>query len=370
MAPVLVSVGVLATAGFGVFDAWLLSCGFEGCPTPAQISAFRPAEGARVLDRNGKLIGRLNVVRRVNVSLQRVPVHVRQAFIATEDRRFYRHGGIDLRGFARASVRNARTLSVREGFSTISMQLARNTFLAHRSQGDRSFSRKLLELRVARLIENTLTKDQILERIVCNSRNVAGRVKKYYGRDAIVVYPPVDTGRFAYKGDEGFWLSINRLYPEKRIELQLRAFEQMPEERLVIVGNSGGGDHSAAYAKKLRALLPPNVSILSDLPEDELIDLYGRCRGLIATPADEDFGMGAVEAMASGKPVIAVREGGYLETVVDEKTGMLIDADSDSIVKAVKEVSRSPSKYREACVEQARKFDVGVFISRMRAMIQ
>jgi glycosyltransferase involved in cell wall biosynthesis len=209
-----------------------------------------------------------------------------------------------------------------------------------------------------------------VQRIVCNSRNVAGRVKKYYGRDAIVVYPPVDTGRFAYKGDEGFWLSINRLYPEKRIELQLRAFEQMPEERLVIVGNSGGGDHSAAYAKKLRALLPPNVSILSDLPEDELIDLYGRCRGLIATPADEDFGMGAVEAMASGKPVIAVREGGYLETVVDEKTGMLIDADSDSIVKAVKEVSRSPSKYREACVEQARKFDVGVFISRMRAMIQ
>lgn len=159
----LVSVGVLVTAGFGVFDAWLLSCGFEGCPTPAQISAFRPAEGARVLDRNGKLIGRLNVVRRVNVSLQRVPVHVRQAFIATEDRRFYRHGGIDLRGFARASVRNARTFSVREGFSTISMQLARNTFLANRSQGDRSFSRKLLELRVARLIEHTLTKDQILE---------------------------------------------------------------------------------------------------------------------------------------------------------------------------------------------------------------
>jgi len=208
-----------------------------------------------------------------------------------------------------------------------------------------------------------------IQRIVCNSRNVAGRVKKYYGREAEVIYPPVDTGRFAYKGDEGFWLSVNRLYPEKRIELQVKAFEQMPGERLVIVGNSGTGDPSAAYAEKLRASLPPNVRILSDLPEGELIDLYGRCSGLIATPVDEDFGMSAVEAMASGKPVIAISEGGYLETVIDGKTGMLIGADSDSIVKAVKEVSRDPSKYREACVEQASKFDVGIFISKMKAMI-
>lgn len=205
--------------------------------------------------------------------------------------------------------------------------------------------------------------------IVCNSRNVAGRAKKYYGRVAEVVYPPIDTSRFTYKGDEGFWLSVNRLYPEKRIELQLRAFEQMPDEKLVIVGNSSTGDLSAAYAKKLRASLPPNVSILSDIPEEELIGLYGRCRGLIATPVDEDFGMNAIEAMASGKPVIAVRQGGYLETIIDGRTGMLIDADSGSIVKAVKEVSRDPLKYREACVEQARKFDVSVFISRMRAML-
>ncbi|BAI60320.1 putative glycosyltransferase [Methanocella paludicola SANAE] len=208
-----------------------------------------------------------------------------------------------------------------------------------------------------------------IQHIVCNSRNAAGRVKKYYGRDADVIYPPVDTGRFAYKGDEGFWLSVNRLYPEKRIELQVRAFEQMPGERLVIVGNSGTGDHSAAYAEKLRASLPHNVRILSDLPEEELIDLYGRCRGLIATPLDEDFGMNAVEAMASGKPVVAVREGGYLESVVDGVTGMLIDADSSSIVKAVKDVSRDPSKFREACAEQARKFDISVFLARMEAMI-
>jgi glycosyltransferase involved in cell wall biosynthesis len=209
-----------------------------------------------------------------------------------------------------------------------------------------------------------------VQRIVCNSRNVAGRIKKYYGRDAEVVYPPVDTSRFTYKSDDGFWLSVNRLYPEKRIDLQVKSFERMPDEKLVIVGNSSAGDHSAAYAKKLRASLPPNVSILSDIPEEELIDLYGRCRGLIATPADEDFGMNAIEAMASGKPVVAVREGGYLETVIDGRTGMLVDADSDSIVRAVKEVSRDPSKYREAGIEQARKFDVSVFLSRMRAMIE
>ncbi|MFP5354698.1 MAG: transglycosylase domain-containing protein, partial [Gemmatimonadota bacterium] len=150
--------------GLAVFDAWVYSCGFAGCPTPAAIRAFRPPEGGRVLDRNGRLIGRLTLVKRVNVPLERVPQHVREAFIATEDRRFYSHDGIDWRGFARAVWRNATSLEVREGFSTITMQVARNAFMAEREALDRSLGRKLLELRLARLMERHLTKDQILER--------------------------------------------------------------------------------------------------------------------------------------------------------------------------------------------------------------
>jgi penicillin-binding protein 1A len=144
-------------------DAWLLTCGFDGCPSAAEIHAYRPPEGGRVLDRYGKSMGRMNTVRRVNVPLAAVPVHVRRAFIATEDRRFYEHDGLDWRGVGRAIVRNTLALRFREGFSTITMQVARNTFLADRATGTRSIGRKLLELRVSRLLEGTLTKDEILE---------------------------------------------------------------------------------------------------------------------------------------------------------------------------------------------------------------
>ena len=159
----LTSVLAAALAVMLFLDAWLLTCGFDGCPGTAEIAAYQPPEGGRLLDRNGKSMGRMNAVRRVNVPLSAVPLHVRRAFIATEDRRFYQHDGLDWIGVGRAIVRNTLSLRFREGFSTITMQVARNTFLADRATGARSIGRKLLELRVARLLERALTKDEILE---------------------------------------------------------------------------------------------------------------------------------------------------------------------------------------------------------------
>jgi penicillin-binding protein 1A len=157
----------LTALGVGVvlvvaFDAWLYTCGFDSCPTPERIQQFRPTEGSRVYSRDGELLGRLTYVRRVNVPLARVPRHVRQAFLATEDRRFYDHNGLDWRAVVRAAARNTASLGIREGFSTITMQVARNSFTPRRAQ-ERTIRRKLIELRLARLIERTLTKDQILE---------------------------------------------------------------------------------------------------------------------------------------------------------------------------------------------------------------
>ena len=159
----LLSLAVLV-AGVATFESWLATCGFDRCPSTAEIRAFEPAEGGRILDRNGHELGQLRSIRRINVPLSTVPKTVRDAFIATEDRRFYQHDAIDLRGVARAALANLRALSVREGFSTITMQAARNTFLAHRfPYTDRSLRRKLIELRVAALMEQALTKDEILE---------------------------------------------------------------------------------------------------------------------------------------------------------------------------------------------------------------
>jgi penicillin-binding protein 1A len=151
----------LAIVGVGALNTWLATCGFNGCPTRAEIRAFRPPEGGRIFDRQGRSMGRLTVIRRVNVPIEKVPKHVRDAFLATEDRRFYDHNGLDWRGLARAGVRNIGAFGVREGFSTITMQVARNTFIAEHFVGSRTLRRKLMELRLSRLIETSLTKDQI-----------------------------------------------------------------------------------------------------------------------------------------------------------------------------------------------------------------
>jgi 1A family penicillin-binding protein len=159
--PALLVLGVLVQMLLWTVS-WVATCGFNGCPSAAQIQAFRPSEGSQVLDRSGRRIGRLSHVRRVNISLDQVPKPLRAAFIATEDRRFYYHSGVDWRSAARAVVRNVSDVSFREGFSTITMQVVRNAFLPHLA-GERSLRRKLIELELARRLESTLTKQQILE---------------------------------------------------------------------------------------------------------------------------------------------------------------------------------------------------------------
>lgn len=154
--------GVIAAGT--LFNSWLATCGFVGCPTAAEIQAYSPTEGGRILDRNGSALGQMSAVQRVNVTLDQVPQHVRDAFLATEDRRFYEHNGIDVRGFFRALARNVSAMGVREGFSTITMQVARNTFLGDRFHyTNRSFEKKLLELRITGLLERHLSKDRIFE---------------------------------------------------------------------------------------------------------------------------------------------------------------------------------------------------------------
>jgi glycosyltransferase involved in cell wall biosynthesis len=208
-----------------------------------------------------------------------------------------------------------------------------------------------------------------IDTIVTNSKNVQNRIRHTYSRDAEVIYPPVDTSRFRCTMYGDFWLSVNRLYPEKRIELQIEAFRKMPEENLIIVGGYAAGDHASKYAKRIRIHLPPNVTMLGEVPEDMLIDLYARCRGHICTALDEDFGLTPLEAMASGKPVVAMDEGGFRETVTSE-TGVLTGPSQVNIVNAIKTLSRNPESYREACIARAREFDLPHFEDRIKKAVE
>jgi glycosyltransferase involved in cell wall biosynthesis len=207
-------------------------------------------------------------------------------------------------------------------------------------------------------------------RIVTNSVSTQRRIKKYLDRSSKVIYPPVDVSVFGFEKYGDFWLSVNRLYPEKRVELQIEAFRRLPEERLLIAGGYAEADHALPYASRVLNNLPNNVELLGSVAEDELIRFYARCKGFITTSIDEDFGMAPVEAMASGKPVIGMREGGCLETLVHGLTGLLVNPDVSEIVNAIKIISKDPSKFKEKCIEQSRKFDADIFLDQMKKELE
>lgn len=208
-----------------------------------------------------------------------------------------------------------------------------------------------------------------IDRIIANSKNIRNRIQQYLTQESVVIYPPVITENLHFTEYGNFWLSVNRLYPEKQIGLQIESFRNMPDERLVIAGGYAQGDHSSGYVKKINENYPSNVSFLGEVQDTELVELYARCKGLICTANNEDFGLTPLEAMAAGKPIVAVDSGGYRETVT-EQTGILVKADVYSIVLAVREISRDPARYKNACLDRAKQFDIEIFREKIRDIIK
>lgn len=207
-----------------------------------------------------------------------------------------------------------------------------------------------------------------VERIVANSRNVASRIERYLERTADVVYPPVDTARYRFRRVGDTWLAVTRLSHEKRLDLLVDVFRRLPEERIVVVGGSQMGADPDRFIRSLRP--PDNVEFRGEIPEPELLELYATCRGLVATSMDEDFGLTPVEAMASGKVVIATDEGGYRETVIPGTTGWLVPATPDALAGRVSGTSTEELEaMRPACEGRAREFDSSVFVSQMRRIL-
>jgi glycosyltransferase involved in cell wall biosynthesis len=157
--------------------------------------------------------------------------------------------------------------------------------------------------------------------------------------------------------------------------MQIQAFTQMPDKKLIVIGPYEKSKTSEAYADYIKKIKPANVTLITHAGSfDELTNYYANCRGFITTCHQEDFGMTAIEAMSSGKPVIAPNEGGYRETIIHNKTGLLIDnVDENKLVEAIKkidlELETEPEKYRKACLKQAEQFDVGIFIEKIKKLI-
>lgn len=196
-----------------------------------------------------------------------------------------------------------------------------------------------------------------------NSENVRLRLKRYVGIDAKVIYPPVETHRFAWLSQGDYYISLARLEPLKRVDAVVKAFMKMPHRRLVVA--SGGSQWT-----KLQELAAgaENITFLGWTSEADLCEHLGHARAAIYVPVDEDFGMSPVEAMAAGKPVIGVAEGGLLETVVDGQTGCLIKGEltPEKIIAAVDALEAlSPFALRSACEARAAQFDEAVFTQKV-----
>lgn len=209
-----------------------------------------------------------------------------------------------------------------------------------------------------------------VDTFVPTSENVRKRVKKFLKKDGVVIHPPIDVRLYRYEESGDFWLSVNRLTPHKRIDVQLKTFSMLPDERLIIVGSYEQAQHFKKYKKYIQSLVPDNVMLLHWIDDEEIRDLYARCRGLICTAMDEDFGLTPLEAMASGKPIIAVNEGGYKETVVHGQTGLLIDnITPKALADAIQKMRGNYIHYKDTCVRRAQEFDSSRFVSRLLSHI-
>ncbi len=199
------------------------------------------------------------------------------------------------------------------------------------------------------------------------SQTVRKRIKKYYQREAAVIYPPVDTKKFEVRGakfevpDKDYFLIVSRLVAYKKIDLAIRAFNRL-RLPLIIVG-------SGREAGRLRRLAGPTIKFAGWVSDEELIGYYQHCRALVM-PQEEDFGIVSVEVQAAGRPVIAFRRGGATETVVNNQTGIYFSqATVDSLTHAVKQfgVRHWESKLMTT---QAKKFDQKVFLRQFKNLAE
>jgi len=200
---------------------------------------------------------------------------------------------------------------------------------------------------------------------VANSNFIAKRIQKIYRREAVVIPPPVDTQRFhtASKHDD-FYLIAGQLVSYKRVDLAVEAFN-LSGKRLVIIGS---GEEEQLLRKK--AL--PNIELLSFQSDQVLADYYSRCRALIF-PGKEDFGIVPVEAIASGRPVIAYGAGGALDTVIDGKTGILFnDQTAQGLNEAIDRFESLPGDHfgEEQLKRFASQFSKESFKTRIHQLIQ
>lgn len=208
-----------------------------------------------------------------------------------------------------------------------------------------------------------------VDHFIANSKFIARRIKKVYGRDADVIYPPVDVERFTLnENKENYYFTASRLVPYKRIDLIVEAFSHMPDKKLLVIGDG-------SEMNKIKSKASKNIEILGYQPNSVMQEHMKTAKAFVFA-AEEDFGITPVEAQACGTPVIAYGKGGALETVrplgQNSATGLFFGKqDVTSIVEAVNKFEISISELQPAdCRSNALKFSAQRFKDEMGRYIE
>jgi glycosyltransferase involved in cell wall biosynthesis len=196
---------------------------------------------------------------------------------------------------------------------------------------------------------------------IANSDVVRARIERYYGRESEVIHPPVDVDAFTPAPQRGdFWVIVSRLSAYKRVDVAVKAFNEVGM-RLIVVGDG-------RERRTLEQLARDNVTFAGRVDDETVKQLLGSARGFIF-PADDDFGIVCVEALASGAPVVALGRGGAIEIVRDGVDGALVPEPDPQLfaaaVRGVEQAGLDPQGLRRS----ARRFDVSRFESRIRASL-
>lgn len=188
-----------------------------------------------------------------------------------------------------------------------------------------------------------------VDHFIANSKYVAKRIEKFYGRESHLIYPPVDVSYFQEEGKkEGYYVTVSRFVPYKKIDLIVEAFSQMKDQRLLVIGDGPEG-------KKIKEKGASNIEFLGYQPRFMMKNYLQRAKGFIFA-AVEDFGIAPVEAMACGTPVIAYRKGGACETVIEGKTGIFFEEQSaKSLIEAIRRFERMEFTPQD-CRKRAEEF--------------
>lgn len=229
--------------------------------------------------------------------------------------------------------------------------------------------KKIISLVLSRLRIWDYNAAQRVDYFIANSKMVAGRIKKYYRRESEVIYPPVETTKFSLSTklpspEEAYFLAGCRLVPYKRIDLVIEAFNILGGNyRLKIFGD--GLDE-----KRLKKLAGTNANIefVGRVNVEEQARLYQNALAFI-NPQEEDFGITPVESMASGRPVIAYRKGGVLETIIDGQTGLFFDEQTPESLVAVLKNFNSDNFNPQAIRTHAEQFSVANFKQQIEEFV-